>query len=128
MPHLCPRKVHVIGSITRYLAVCRRPVLIFGEPGLEKDNIAAQIHYRSSKHLEWPISRLDCAKLDSHGSQLFGRGSKQGLLHWAGEGTLLLTNLHKVRRACLLLFSLGGFLRSVPVAVCTCGICSSLRP
>ena len=81
-------------------------MLIFGEPGLEKDNIAAQIHYRSSKHTEWPISRLDCAKLDSYGSQLFGRGSKQGLLHWAGEGTLLLTNLHKVRRGCLLLFSM----------------------
>ncbi|KAL3157783.1 hypothetical protein ABBQ32_012207 [Trebouxia sp. C0010 RCD-2024] len=77
----------------------RQPVLIFGEPGLEKDIIAAQIHYRSSKHLEWPMLRFDCAKLDSHGSQLFGRGNKQGLLHWAGEGTLLLTNLHKVRPA-----------------------------
>ena len=75
---------------------CRQPVLIFGEPGLEKANIAAQIHYRCSKHLEWPMLRFDCAKLDSYGSQLFGRGSKQGLLHWAGEGTLLLTNLHKV--------------------------------
>lgn len=75
-------------------------MLIFGEPGLEKDNIAAQIHYRSSKHLEWPMLRFDCAKLDSQGSQLFGRGSKQGLLHWAGEGTLLLTNLHKVVAAC----------------------------
>ncbi|KAL3155236.1 hypothetical protein ABBQ32_013173 [Trebouxia sp. C0010 RCD-2024] len=74
----------------------RQPVLIFGEPGLEKDNIAAQVHYRSSKHLEWPMLCFDCAKLDSHGSQLFGRGSKQGLLHWAGEGTLLVTNLHKV--------------------------------
>ena len=71
-------------------------MLIFGEPGLEKDNIAAQIHYRSSKHVEWPIARFDCAKLDSYGSQLFGRGSKHGLLHWAGEGTLLLTSLHKV--------------------------------
>lgn len=76
--------------------MCRGPVLIFGEPGLEKDNIAAQIHYRSSKHQDWPIARFDCSKLDSYGSQLFGRGSKQGLLHWAGEGTLLLTNVHKV--------------------------------
>jgi len=30
------------------VVLCRRPTLIFGEPGLEKDNIAAQIHYRSS--------------------------------------------------------------------------------
>lgn len=75
----------------------RQPVLIFGEPGLEKDNIAAQIHYRSSKHQDWPIVRFDGAKLDSFGSQLFGRGSKQGLLHWIGEGTLLVTNLHKVK-------------------------------
>ncbi|DBB11723.1 TPA: hypothetical protein ACH3X3_005889 [Trebouxia sp. C0006] len=75
----------------------RRPTLIFGEPGLEKDNIAAQIHYRSSKHQEWPIARFDGSKLDSYGSQLFGRGSKQGLLHWVGQGTLLLTNVHKVK-------------------------------
>lgn len=82
----------------------RRPVLIFGEPGLEKDNVAAQIHYRSSKHTDWPIARFDCAKLDSYGSQLFGRGSKQGLLHWAGEGTLLLTNVHKVKPSVIPLF------------------------
>lgn len=67
---------------------------------MEKDNIAAQIHYRSSKHQDWPIVRFDGAKLDSFGSQLFGRGSKQGLLHWTGEGTLLVTNLHKVTHAC----------------------------
>ena len=98
-------------------------MLIFGEPGLEKDNIAAQIHFRSSKHLEWPISRFDCAKLDSYGSQLFGRGSKQGLLHWAGEGTLLLTNLHKVRTQPFV-GSLGGFLYVVPISSCTCDISS----
>jgi len=83
-----------------YMILCRRPTLIFGEPGLEKDNIAAQIHYRSSKHQEWPIARFDGSKLDSYGSQLFGRGSKQGLLHWVGQGTLLLTNVHKVSLTC----------------------------
>ena len=85
-----------------FVVLCRRPTLLFGEPGLEKDNIAAQIHYRSSKHQEWPIVRFDCSKLDSYGSQLFGRGSKQGLLHWVGQGTLLLTNVHKVRLTCWL--------------------------
>ena len=71
-------------------------MLIFGEPGLDKTNVAAQIHYRSSKHQDWPVVRFDCAKLDSCASQLYGRGSKQGLLHWAGEGTIILTNAHKV--------------------------------
>jgi len=55
---------------------------------------------KKSKHQEWPIARFDCSKLDSYGSQLFGRGSKQGLLHWVGQGTLLLTNLHKVSLTC----------------------------
>lgn len=72
--------------------------MIFGEPGLEKDNIAALIHYRSAKQAHPPLARLDCAKLDSYGSQLFGRGNKQGLLHWVGDGSILLTNVHKVSK------------------------------
>lgn len=71
-------------------------MLIFGEPGLEKANLAALIHYRSAREAHPPLVRLDCAKLDSSGSQLFGRGSKQGLLHWIGNGTVMLTNAHKV--------------------------------
>jgi len=91
--------------------------LIFGEPGLEKDNIAAQIHYRSSKHQEWPIARFDCGKLDSYGSQLFGRGSKQGLLHWLGQGTLLLTNVHKVTLFCCLALQTSAL---AVADACTC--------
>ncbi len=96
----CPFLVSNMFIHNIYMVLCRRPTLIFGEPGLEKDNIAAQIHHRSSKHQEWPIARFDGSKLDSYGSQLFGRGSKQGLLHWVGQGTLLLTNVHKVSPTC----------------------------
>lgn len=102
---------------TTSLFLCRRPTLIFGEPGLEKDNIAAQIHYRSSKHQEWPIARFDCGKLDSYGSQLFGRGSKQGLLHWLGQGTLLLTNVHKVTLFCCLALQTSAL---AVADACTC--------
>ena len=70
-------------------------MLIFGEPGLEKANLAALIHYRSAREGHPPLVCFDCAKLDGCGSQLFGRGSKQGLLHWIGNGTLMLTNAHK---------------------------------
>lgn len=39
----------------------RRPVLIFGEPGLEKDNLAALVHFGSPNHAA-PFVRLDCDK------------------------------------------------------------------
>lgn len=35
---------------TPFPAFCRAPVLIFGEPGLEKDNIAALIHFGGPDH------------------------------------------------------------------------------
>ena len=116
----CSRSPFLVGNTLKnniYMVLCRRPTLIFGEPGLEKDNIAAQIHYRSSKHQEWPIARFDCSKLDSYGSQLFGRGSKQGLLHWVGEGTLLLTNVHKVSLTCCLALQTSAL---AVANACTC--------
>ena len=39
----------------------RRPVLIFGEPGLEKDNVAALIHFGSPDHKS-PMVRIDCER------------------------------------------------------------------
>ncbi|MEL6259934.1 MAG: cyclic nucleotide-binding domain-containing protein [Cyanobacteria bacterium J06626_6] len=70
----------------------RRPsVLIFGEPGLNKDNLAALIHYGSSNKSE-PMIQVNCETLRSQ--DLFGRGESQpGLLAWLGEGTLLLNNV-----------------------------------
>ncbi|MEL6900861.1 MAG: cyclic nucleotide-binding domain-containing protein [Cyanobacteria bacterium J06606_4] len=70
----------------------RRPsVLIFGEPGLNKDNLAALIHYGSSNKGE-PMIQVNCEKLRSQ--DLFGRGDSQpGLLAWLDKGTLLLNNV-----------------------------------
>ncbi|MBW4576505.1 MAG: sigma 54-interacting transcriptional regulator [Aphanothece sp. CMT-3BRIN-NPC111] len=74
----------------------RRPVFIFGEPGLEKDNTAALIHFSSSYRRE-PIIKVDCSTLQTSGADLFGRASgKPGLLEWLGEGTLLLNNIEKL--------------------------------
>ncbi|MBD2257457.1 sigma 54-interacting transcriptional regulator [Pseudanabaena sp. FACHB-2040] len=70
----------------------REPVLIFGEPGLEKDNLAALIHFGSAERRE-SIVRIDCSKLQANGADLFGRaGGKPGLLEALGRGTLILNN------------------------------------
>ena len=48
-------------------APARDPVLISGEPGLEKDNIAALIHYGSGAR-KAPLLRLNGALLRSDGA------------------------------------------------------------
>ncbi len=69
----------------------RDPVLIFGEPGLEKDNLAALIHFGSAYKKE-PMIKVNCKTLRA--IELFGRGeSRPGLLDWLGKGTLLLNNI-----------------------------------
>jgi transcriptional regulator with AAA-type ATPase domain/NAD-dependent dihydropyrimidine dehydrogenase PreA subunit len=74
----------------------RRSVLIFGEPGLEKDNIAALIHFGSSYRRE-PIIKINCSTLQASGADLFGRaGGKMGLLEAVGEGTLVLNNIQEL--------------------------------
>jgi len=71
----------------------RESVLIFGEPGLEKDNLAALIHY-SSKYRREPIIQLNCQLLTPTGLELFGRADgKRGLIETLGEGTLVLNNI-----------------------------------
>ncbi|MBE9032733.1 cyclic nucleotide-binding domain-containing protein, partial [filamentous cyanobacterium LEGE 11480] len=70
----------------------RESVLIFGEPGLEKDNVAGLIHF-GSPWRKLPFVKVDCNLLQANGADLFGRvGGKAGLLEWVGEGTLLLNN------------------------------------
>ena len=72
----------------------RESVLLFGEPGLEKDNLAALIHFGSSYRRQ-PIIKVDCAKLQTSGAELFGRsGGKPGLIASLQEGTLILNNVH----------------------------------
>ena len=75
----------------------RSPVLIFGEPGLNKDNLAALIHFGSTNKRE-PLIQLNCETLRA--VDLFGRGeSKPGLLEWIQSGTLLLNNIQDLDEA-----------------------------
>ncbi len=104
-PYLIPRvKQGIVGS-SRYAvrlrqaikdaASDRQPVLIFGEPGLEKDNIAALIHYGSSDRRQ-PLIQVNCGTLSLTAAELFGKASdKPGLLDWLGQGTLILNNVHE---------------------------------
>lgn len=100
-PYLVPRvKRGIVGS-SRYAVRLRQEikkassdrgtVLIFGEPGLEKDNMAALIHFGSRDRKE-PMIKINCTTLQPNGAELFGRSGKPGLLEWLGRGTLLLNN------------------------------------
>ncbi|EFJ50727.1 nitrogen assimilation regulatory protein [Volvox carteri f. nagariensis] len=73
----------------------RKAVLIFGEPGLQKSNLATLIHFGGPSRTT-PMAYLDCARLDALGAELFGRGEKAGLVELVEEGTLLLKNVHKM--------------------------------
>ncbi len=102
-PYLVPRvKRGVIGS-SRYgvrlrqsirkASGDRQSVLIFGEPGLGKDNAAALIHF-GSRDRQQPMIQLNCDTIQSSGAELFGRaGGKPGLLEALGAGTLMLNNM-----------------------------------
>eukprot|EP00879_Flechtneria_rotunda_P013356 GHRR01013946.1.p1 GENE.GHRR01013946.1~~GHRR01013946.1.p1 ORF type:complete len:902 (+),score=300.53 GHRR01013946.1:340-3045(+) len=72
----------------------RSHCLIFGEPGLRKDNIAALLHFGSPDRHK-PMVEADAAGMDPFMTELFGRGSKEGLLHWIRDGTLAIYNVHK---------------------------------
>ena len=74
----------------------RKSVLIFGEPGLEKDNIASLIHFGSQQRRQ-PIIKVNCNILQTSGADLFGRATgKPGLIEWLGEGTLILNNIQEL--------------------------------
>ena len=105
-PHLVPKVRRGIVGTSRYAVRIRqeikkasgdrKSVLIFGEPGLEKDNTAALIHFGSADRKE-PMIQVNCNKLQPSGSELFGRvGGKPGLLDWIGRGTILLNNLESI--------------------------------
>ena len=64
----------------------RRPVLISGEPGLEKDNLAALIHFGSGERRRL-LLRLDPADL---------QGSGRHLLDHLGENSLLVSGIDRV--------------------------------
>ena len=74
----------------------RKSALIFGEPGLEKDNIAALIHFGSPYRRE-PIIKVDCSTMQASGAELFGRATgKPGLIESLGQGTLILNNIQEL--------------------------------
>jgi transcriptional regulator with AAA-type ATPase domain/NAD-dependent dihydropyrimidine dehydrogenase PreA subunit len=102
-PYVVPRVKRGIVGTSRYAVRQRQDirkaqgdrgsVLIFGEPGLGKDNIAALIHFGSRDRNEFMI-KVNCDTLQANGAELFGRvGGKPGLLDWIGRGSVLLNNL-----------------------------------
>jgi len=102
-PYLVPKVRRGIVGTSRYAnrlrqdirkaAQDRKSVLILGEPGLEKDNAAALIHFGSAFRKE-PMIKINCDTLQASGVELFGReGGKRGLIEWLDQGTLLLNNL-----------------------------------
>lgn len=104
-PYLVPKVRRGIIGTSRYAqrlrsqinqaSTSRDPVLIFGEPGLEKDNIAALIHFGSANRREAMI-KVNCATLQASGAELFGRvGGKPGLIEALGRGTLLFNNIQE---------------------------------
>jgi transcriptional regulator with AAA-type ATPase domain/NAD-dependent dihydropyrimidine dehydrogenase PreA subunit len=102
-PYLVPKVKQGIVGASRYAvrlrqaikkaATDREPVLIFGEPGLGKDNIAALIHFGSDDRKQ-PLVKINCDTLQTSGAELFGRsGGKPGILDLIGQGTLMLNNV-----------------------------------
>jgi len=74
----------------------RKSALIFGEPGLEKDNIATLIHFGSPYRRE-PVIKVDCSTMQASGAELFGRANgKPGLIEALGQGTLILNNIQEL--------------------------------
>ncbi len=71
------------------------PVLISGEPGLEKDNIAALIHFGSAARQQLLV-QLNCALLRPDGAELFVAGADGlTLIDCLGAGGLLLDQIDK---------------------------------
>ncbi len=106
-PYLVPKARRAIIGKSRYATKLRsqikeafdsrEAVLIFGEPGLEKDNMAALIHFESDEYRKEPVVKINCAILQSSGADLFGRNNgKLGLLAALDGGTLILNNIQEL--------------------------------
>ena len=76
-------------------------MLISGEPGLEKDNVATLIHYGSPARKQLLV-RLNGALLRSDGAELFAPGSDgTTLMEAVGSGALLIDQVDLVEPALL---------------------------
>ncbi|MFM7268109.1 MAG: 4Fe-4S binding protein [Cyanobium sp.] len=77
------------------------PVWISGEPGLEKDNIAALIHYGSAARRQLLV-RLNGAVLRADGAELFAPGADgRALIEVVGSGGLLIDQVDRLDPALL---------------------------
>ena len=73
---------------------------LFGEPGLEKDELAALIHFGSAWRSS-PMARIDCAQLNpSRAAELLGSTGQQSWLAKLDGGSVLLNNVHQVCSSC----------------------------
>jgi len=106
-PYLVPAAKRAIMGKSRYAQKLRteiknaseskEAVLVFGEPGLEKDNTAALIHFGSPQAQQEVMIKVNCALLSASGAELFGHnGGKPGILDALGRGTLLLNNIQEL--------------------------------
>lgn len=107
-PYLVPAAKRAIMGKSRYAQKLReqikavstdqKPVLLFGEPGLEKDNTAALIHFGSAQAQRSVMVKVNCALLSASGQELFGTNQgKPGILDALGQGTLLLNNIQELK-------------------------------
>jgi transcriptional regulator with AAA-type ATPase domain/NAD-dependent dihydropyrimidine dehydrogenase PreA subunit len=105
-PYLIPKVRRGIIGASRYAVRLRQsirkasgdrqPVLIFGEPGLDKDNAAALIHF-GSRDRRQPLIQINCDTVQASGTDVFGRsGGKRGLLDWIGSGTVIFNNVQEL--------------------------------
>ena len=112
-PHLVGRTRRGVVGSSRYALALREalrqaaqdpkaaPVLIVGEPGLEKDNLASLVHFGSAARKQLLV-RLDGDLLREDGVELFGPASSDGegaLLARLGSGALLIDKLDRVAPA-----------------------------
>jgi len=86
----------------------RKPCLVFGEPGLEKDNIAALLHFGSADRTK-PMIQVRCWDkvktlpllliCGTHGLHCLPQKTKAGLARTAKQGTSNhLASVHKHRQ------------------------------
>ena len=105
---------------------CRHPVLLVGEPGLQKRSIAALVHYASIRQHNHPVVGLDANTMSRDCGALLGRGGNPGLLSWLGDGTLVLSNTQQVREQKLKSILLARDCRALLAWWATGGCCLGL--
>lgn len=78
-------------------------MIIFGEPGTQKDMLAFLIHFQRKKQrgFKGQLFFVDSSTVSSFGVRVFGREKVKGLLEVANEGTLIFNNVHRLNKKLL---------------------------